>query len=212
MHVHGTPKRAACFSLDRRRYVLTGDQGTIGWIINYLRKPRPVVIMRMRSLASVTLAALLSSSSAHAQVGERGPIQWRTFEVPEFGTRVQVPANIFVPAGKPKRGSGQRFERADGRAVLSIYSRPNETGESPRTYLQNNLRADRSALDYERITRSFFAISLEQDGVILYSRCNFSARARAAIHCFDLTYPQEEKRSWDAVVTRISLSLRPLEG
>jgi hypothetical protein len=93
MHVHGTPKRAACFSLDRRRYVLTGDQGTIGWIINYLRKPRPVVIMRMRSLASVTLAALLSSSSAHAQVGERGPIQWRTFEVPELGTRVQVPAS-----------------------------------------------------------------------------------------------------------------------
>jgi hypothetical protein len=65
--------------------------------------------MRMRSLASVTLAALLSSSSAHAQVGERGPIQWRTFEVPEFGTRVQVPANIFVPAGKPKRGSGQHL-------------------------------------------------------------------------------------------------------
>ena len=29
---------------------------------------------------------------------------------------------------------------------------------------------------------------------------------------FDLVYPQQEKRSWDAVVTRISLSLRPLEG
>jgi hypothetical protein len=168
----------------------------------------------MGSVAIVTLAlsALLFSSSAHAQVGERSPIEWRTFEVPEFGTRVQVPASILVPAGKPKRGSGQNFERADGRAVLSIYSRPNDTGESPRTYLQNNLRVDRSALDYERIARSFFAISLERDGVILYSRCNFSARARAAIHCFDLTYPQEEKRFWDAVVTRISLSLRPLEG
>ena len=107
---------------------------------------------------------------------------------------------------------GQRFERADGRAVLSIYSRPNNTGESPATYLRHNLRVDRSALDYERIARSFFAISLERDGVILYSRCNFSSRVRAAIHCFDLTYPQEEKRSWDGVVTRISLSLRPLEG
>ena len=49
------------------------------------------------------------------------------------------------------------------------------------------------------------------DGVILYSCCNFS-RARRAIHCFDLVYPQEEKRFWDAVVTRINLSLRPLEG
>jgi len=137
---------------------------------------------------------------------------WQSYEVPEFGTRVEIPAGIFMPAGKPRQGSGQRFERADGRAVLSVYSRPNPMGESPASYLKQNLRVDRSALDYQRIARSFFAISLEQDGVILYSRCNFSSRARAAIHCFDLTYPQEEKRSWDAVVTRISLSLRPLEG
>jgi hypothetical protein len=45
-----------------------------------------------------------------------------------------------------------------------------------------------------------------------YSRCNFSTRVRRAIHRFDLTYPQVEKRARDAVVTRISLSLRPLEG
>jgi hypothetical protein len=168
-------------------------------------------VMRMGSVAIVTLAlsALLFSSSAHAQVGERSPIEWRTFEVPEFGTRVLVPASIFIPAGKPKRGSGQKFERADGRAVLSIYSRPNDTGENPATYLRHNLRMDRSALDYARVARSFFAISSERQGIILYSRCNFSRRA---IHCFDLTYPQEEKRAWDAVVTRISLSLRPLEG
>src|SRR5207244_7950854 len=78
--------------------------------------------------------------------------------------------------------------------------------------LRHNLRVSRSALDYARITPSFFAISSERDGVILYSRCNFSRGARGAIHCFDLKYPQEEKRSWDAVVTRISLSLRPLES
>jgi hypothetical protein len=37
--------------------------------------------------------------------------------------------------------------------------------------------------------------------------------ARAgAMHCFDLVYPKEEERAWDAVATRISLSLRPLEG
>ena len=93
----------------------------------------------------------------------------------------------------------------------STHSR-NEAGETPATYLRHNLRMDRSALDYTRIARSFFAISSERDGVILYSRCNFSKRGRGAIHCFDLVYPQEEKRSWDAVVTRISLSLRPLEG
>jgi hypothetical protein len=159
-------------------------------------------------LAGITLLALISSGQAR----EQEPIEWRTFEVPDLKTRIQYPASIFTPAGQPERGFGQRFERADGRAVLSIYARPNEAGENPKTYLKKNLRVDRSALDYVRIARSFFAISSERDGVILYSRCNFSGGARGVIHCFDLKYPQEEKRSWDAVVTRISLSLRPLES
>jgi len=47
---------------------------------------------------------------------------------------------------------------------------------------------------------------------VRYSRCNFSSEAGGAIHCFDLVYPQAESRSWDAIVTRISRSLRPLES
>ena len=119
---------------------------------------------------AIILATLVSS--AQAQFGE---LNWRTFEVPDFGTSIQA-------------------------------------GENPTTYLRHNLRMKRSALGYVRIARSFFAISSEGDGVILYSRCNFSGGARGVIHCFDLKYPQQEKRSWDAVVTRISRSLRPLES
>ena len=144
-------------------------------------------------------------------VQSREFIEWQTFAVPEFGTSMQVPSGLFAPAGKPEKGIGQRFSGPDPRITLSIYSRPNETGESPAAYLKHNLRMTRSALDYGRVTRSFFAISSEGNGIILYSRCNFSSRGREAVHCFDLTYPQEEKRGWDAVVTRMSLSLRPLE-
>ena len=161
---------------------------------------------------SPCLAVILVTLVSSAQAQFREPVDWRTFEVPDFGTRIQYPASIFTPTGKPEKGLGQRFERADGRAVLSIYSRANEAGENPKIYLRNNLRVDRSALDYVRIARSFFAISSERNSVILYSRCNFSGGARGVIHCFDLTYPQAEKRAWDAVVTRISLSLRPLEN
>jgi hypothetical protein len=96
--------------------------------------------------------------------------------------------------------------------VLTIYTRENEAGDTPASYLRNNLRTGRSVLDYERVTRSFFAISSERRGLIFYSRCNFSVEARGAIHCFDLVYPQDEKRAWDPVVTRISRSLRPLDG
>jgi hypothetical protein len=136
------------------------------------------------------------------------PLDWRTFEVPQYGTRVEYPAGLFVPAGAPAKGVGERFETRDGRAVLSIYSRMNEAADTPASYLQKNLRV-RSGLDYQRITPSFFAISAERDGLIYYSRCNFSPLAGSTTHCFDLVYPQEEKRAWDPVVTRISLSLQP---
>jgi hypothetical protein len=173
------------------------------------------MIMRptFRSITSSAILLLSILGTAQAQ----GPdipasLDWRTFVVPEFGTSIQYPARIFVPAGKPGTGVGQRFERADGRAVLSVYSRPNARAENPSSYLKHNLRMDRSALQYVRTGRTFFAISSERDGVILYSRCNFSRGGRGAIHCFDLRYPQDEKRSWDRVVTRMSLSLRPLQG
>jgi hypothetical protein len=70
------------------------------------------------------LALLTIASTAQAQSREQKPVDWRTFEIPDFGTRIQYPAGIFSPAGKPETGVGQRFERPDGRAVLSIYSRP----------------------------------------------------------------------------------------
>jgi hypothetical protein len=168
---------------------------------------RPV----FQPLLGVFIVPVLMLSSVQAQE-RRSFLEWQTFVVQDFGTSIQYPATIFAPVGKAEKGLGQRFERADGRAALSIYASSNEAGDTPASYVRRNLRMNRSALDYERITRSFFAISSEDAEVIYYSRCNFSGRVRAAIHCFDLVYPQEEKRSWDSVVTRISLSLRPLEN
>ncbi len=172
--------------------------------------------MRVTSslLLQIVLVQLCMFSGAQAQIRDRAqaPLDWRTFVVPQYGTRVDYPAGVFVPAGDPEKGIGQRFNSSDGRALLSVYARHNEAGETPATYLRNNLRLGRSVLGYERVTRNFFAISVEREGLIYYSRCNFSSGIRGVIHCFDLVYPQEEKRSWDAVVTRISLSLRAQEG
>jgi len=161
----------------------------------------------------LAIAAFTMAPHAEAQVRERIPEPgWTTFVIPEYGTRVDYPAGIFVPTGEPEKGTGQRFGSADGRAILSVYARDNEAGDTPAGYVSKNLRVERGALDYQRIAPSFFAISMERDGLIYYSRCNFSRGGVRAIHCFDLIYPQAEKRAWDAVVTRISLSLRPLES
>ena len=154
-------------------------------------------------------------SSAAVQVPGWSPqnLDWQPFLVPEFGTKVDYPAGIFsVSDGKAETGFGQRFHSADGRSMLTIYTRENADGDTPANYLRKNLRMALTALDYERITPSFFAISADRDGLIFYSRCNFSSDEGGAIHCFDLVYPSAEERAWNAIVTRISRSLQPLKG
>jgi hypothetical protein len=148
-----------------------------------------------------------------ALFGAASDRDWKEFLVPDFGTRVEYPAGIFsVSQGKSDVGAGERLSTADNRASLTIYARSNEAGETPASYLRKNLRMPDSIIQYRRVTPSFFAISAEREGMIYYSRCNFSTQRGATIHCFDLVYPQSEKRAWDAIVTRISLSLRPLRG
>src|SRR5262245_10189665 len=141
-------------------------------------------------LLSVLLGLLLAAFSGQAQVQAKPlPLGWQSFEVPDFGTRVDYPARIFGPSGETRRGVGQRLESPDHRATLSIYATDNDAGETPGTYLRRYLR--RSGLDYRRVTPSFFAISMERGALIYYSRCNFSHGSKAAIHCFDLIYPRE---------------------
>jgi hypothetical protein len=169
----------------------------------------------MGCAAAVLLAALgvLTVADMQAAAHPSGSLDWRTLSIEGFGTAVDYPAGIFsVDDGAAEKGTGQRLRSADGRAALTVYSRENDAAETPASYLRSNLRLTRSALDYERVTPSFFAISSVRQGVIFYSRCNFSSEMGGAIHCFDLVYPQREQRAWDPVVTRISRSLRPLEG
>jgi hypothetical protein len=134
---------------------------------------------------------------------------WKTYVDPDRGTAVEYPAALFsVAAGAPERGSGREFRTEDGRARLIVYTLPNEERRSPRSYLQRHLLIAPGALEYTRVTRQFFAISGVRDADVFYSRCNFPQRRRGDMRCILLQYPERETKAWDAIVTRISLSLR----
>jgi len=138
--------------------------------------------------------------------------EWTTFVEPSLGTRLKLPGGVFtIHEGPASRGFGEQYKTIDGRAVLAVYSQRNVQHDTPATYLRRTYRVPRTAMDYVRVTRSFFAVSAVNEGMIFYSRCNFSRRSGGTIHCFDLKYPEQEKRAWDDIVTRISLSLEPLE-
>ena len=83
----------------------------------------------------------IGTIAANAALWNRADsLDWQSFKVPEYGTRLDYPAKIFVAAGEAEKGVGQRFESDDGRAVLSVYARENEEGDTPASYLRKNLR------------------------------------------------------------------------
>lgn len=161
------------------------------------------------AVAVATLAAAANAETLDRTAGPDGDRDWRTYVDPDRGTAVEYPAALFsVQAGAPERGSGQEFRTRDDHARLVIYTLPNEERRSPRSYLARHLLIAPGTLEYTRVTRHFFAISGVRDDDTFYSRCNFPHGRRGDMRCIFLQYPQRETKAWDAIVTRISLSLR----
>ena len=131
------------------------------------------------------------------------PISWQRYSVPETGAAVDIPNAIFTEeAGKPESGYGRRFFTSDRRANLTVQSIPNDSGDSPVTFLAK--KNPPSNIVYQRITPRFFAVSSFRKGNIWYDRCNFGG---SFINCVLINYPAAEKRKWDGIVTRISNTL-----
>jgi hypothetical protein len=136
--------------------------------------------------------------------------RWTVFVEPSLGTRMDLPSAVFTTTdGAAYRGVGRQFKTADGRAAIAIYSQRNNQRDTPASYLRKNFSFPRTSVTYERITRDFFAVSGVRENMIYYSRCNVSPSG-GTLHCFDLQFPATEKPAWDAIVTRMSRSLRPL--
>jgi len=116
---------------------------------------------------------------------------------------VDIPVTIFTEdAGPPHGGTGRRFFTMDHRADLTVQSVPNPQNDSPAAFLAN--RHPPAEIQYKRVTPRFFAVSSIRNGRTWYNRCN---RANQYMNCVLINYPAAEDRQWDAVVTRISLSL-----
>jgi hypothetical protein len=130
---------------------------------------------------------------------------WTVFS-DDKNTTVDYPRGVFSVEGREDVPPGPVFTTRDHRARLHIFAFRNERGESPAQHIARTFTHDRRQLDYDRVARNFFALSENKGSEILYRRCNF---ARGMIHCIELVYPRSEKRAWDNIVTRISLSLRP---
>lgn len=128
---------------------------------------------------------------------------WQRYALPSSGLSVDVPTGVFsIDAGPVEGSAGRRFLTSDRRADLTIKSVPIDSNESPAAFLAK--MGPPSRIQYKRLTPNFFAVSSIRDGRTWYNRCN---RKRGFMNCVLINYPAAEDRQWDAIVTRISLSL-----
>ena len=163
----------------------------------------------IRTTGGVCALLLALGSAGIARSRGAGSLQGSVM-TDAFGTMVDYPAAIFkAEKGTPPRGIGRVMESADGEARLMVYVEDNDAHQSPASFVQANLATPIAQIDYRRITDRFFAVSGENDGRIFYSRCNFPDARNGPLHCIFLSYISSEKEAWDAIVTHISLSLRP---
>ncbi len=137
--------------------------------------------------------------------------RWATYANARFGTTADYPADLFSKNDPPpENGDGQSFRTADERAQLAIYGSYNVENDTPASYVERLV--DKKGVTYKKITKTYYAVSGLRGADIFYERCNFRTGDAAPIDCFQITYPAREKAAWDAIVTRISKSLRGGKG
>jgi hypothetical protein len=166
------------------------------------------VIRNCIALVGLLLSAdFAGASSTLGGVYDDERMNWTIGEV--SGMRVDYPAGIFtVDVGPSDKGPGRVLRSDDGTAGFTFYMQPNTEHDTPASFLRSRLSAPRRKIDYMRVTERFVAVSGVRGGRIYYGRCNFPDGASGPIHCMELVYSKSEKRLWDPIVTRASLSLR----
>lgn len=132
-------------------------------------------------------------------------LTWSRYTNPETGVAIDIPTDLFpVDSGATKNATGRSFSTSDRRADVSIYSMRNEAGDTPASFLRKRFQLPESSAVYRRVTPRVLAVSGFRGDQIWYARCNFSI---SRVNCVALNYPAQEKRNWDAVVTRMSNTL-----
>ena len=152
--------------------------------------------------ASLVVATLGTEASAVERSG------WSRFHDPEHHMSFEYPAHIFHQEVTQEGERDAVFSSRDGRARLRLFGFVNSRNQTPRSHLAGIPEYRSERFHYVRTTSRFYVASGVRDGMILYRRCNFAPRADRRVGCVQLEYPQAEKRAWDEVVTRVSLSLR----
>jgi hypothetical protein len=184
----------------------TGEDGMMPMWLGRTRRKGERWAAWLISIMFGSLVVMADTAARHdmASAAEQPP-GWGRYRDRDLGMTLDFPAHIFSLKSAEQGREGVLFSTLDDRARIRVFGFRNQANDTPRRYLSRIANPEQARFTYVRTTPRFFVASGTRDGMIFYRRCNFFEDKR--VGCFQLDYPEGEKRGWDDIVTRISLSL-----
>lgn len=153
------------------------------------------------------LLALLTMLVASPALTQATAADWQTYTNPRFGTTIDYPADIFLPAPDPENGDGRRFVTADGEAMVTVFGGYNVDRLSLTDLLAAaNEDVRDGEITYQTNGPRWFVMSGFQNGKIFYRKLMLT-RTLDVAHTVEIIYPADAKSTYDTLTARISKSL-----
>ena len=159
--------------------------------------------VRVGVLPAILAAALaaLAPAASHAQA------TWLTYTNARFAFAVDYPADLFPSYVLSDNSDGATFNAAGEGVAFRAFGFWNNDHQRPAALLRE--RYEGKTLGYSVVKRDYFVASGKQDGrdgaAIFYDRCNLAGER---VVCVNLVYPAADRKKWDAIVQRLTRSLR----
>jgi hypothetical protein len=161
---------------------------------------------RAYALATVLIGGLYPALTAAQQGG------WNSYENARFGYRALYP-DFLIPREESENGDGRKFLSGDGTVKLIVfgaYNVENMSIEEYRRTLLNEFKGHGN-IGYGPRGNSWFVLSGLRGDSIYYEKVLFACGG-SIVNAFALTYPQNRKQDFDAIVTGIEKSFRGSSG
>jgi hypothetical protein len=135
--------------------------------------------------------------------------EWTTYVNPRFGASVDIPPGFVNDVPASENGDGLVFHSADKQAELLVWGGNLTDGDFK---LDSEIRLNRELdydwqVSYKESGNDWSVYSGSQSGRIMYARAMSSCRGTQAVH-FRIEYPEAQKKDYDAIVERLSKSLK----
>lgn len=161
----------------------------------------------MKTFAKLTFLFFLTTvlSSAHAA-------EWSKYSNENFGFSVDYPQGVFEFAERAENGDGINLTNNDSSVEFRAYGFDNDDALSLTQVRDIILQdGDERKVTYKAVKKNWIVISgiEDEDGrsMIFYQRLAASPDL-SKFSAFEFIYPQADKAKYDALLKRMSLSLK----